>query len=205
MNNAIKSMLVLAALSFVVILAGCGGGEPDDTAAAGPPNAQHKNLFGGMPKVMESKDNPLTDAKIALGRILYYEPRMSVSSDISCNSCHLLDEFGVAVPGQPAVPFATGYQFALECPNGHGHVVEGDWLVLAGEGGFEQRTVLRDAPQHFLDRFGRRHSVFHRVENRPLGLGLDRGIATIPELGHMDGGVVDRRAVPHTEGAVVAG
>lgn len=94
MNSAIKAMLIIAALSFLA-LAGCGGGEPADTAAGGPPTAQHKNLFGGMPKVMESPDNPLTDAKIALGRILYYEPRMSVSGDISCNSCHLLDEFGV--------------------------------------------------------------------------------------------------------------
>ena len=94
MNRFIKSLLILAALSFLA-LAGCGGGEPADTAAGGPPTAQHKNMFGGMPKVMESKDNPLTDAKIELGRILYYETRMSVSNDISCNSCHLLDEYGV--------------------------------------------------------------------------------------------------------------
>ena len=95
MNSAIKSMLVLAGLSLVV-LAGCGGGaEADDTAATGLPTDQHKILFGSMPRVMESPDNPLTDAKIILGRILYYEPRMSVSEDISCNSCHILDEFGV--------------------------------------------------------------------------------------------------------------
>jgi len=94
MNSAIKWMYILSALSLFA-LAGCGGGEPDDTAAAGPPTEQHKNLFGGMPKVMESPDNPLTDAKIVLGRILYYEPRMSASNDISCNSCHVLDEFGV--------------------------------------------------------------------------------------------------------------
>ncbi len=94
MNNMIKSMLVLAVLPLLV-LAGCGGGEPDDTAAAGPPTDQHKNLFGEMPRVMESSDNPLTDAKITLGRMLYFESRMSVSDDISCNSCHALDEFGV--------------------------------------------------------------------------------------------------------------
>lgn len=94
MNTPIKILLCLAALSLVAMV-GCGGGEPADTAAGGPPSAQHKNLFGGMPKVMESKDNPLTDEKIDLGRILYYEPRMSASNDISCNSCHVLDEFGV--------------------------------------------------------------------------------------------------------------
>ena len=94
MNTSLKLVLCLAAFSLVAI-AGCGGGEPDDTAAGGPPTAQHKNLFGGMPKVMESKGNPLTEEKITLGRILYYEPRMSASNDISCNSCHILDEFGV--------------------------------------------------------------------------------------------------------------
>jgi cytochrome c peroxidase len=105
MNSAIKMMLVLAAVSLFA-LAGCGGGEPDDTAAAGPPTDQHKNLFGGMPKVMESADNPLTEEKIALGRILYYEPRMSASNDISCNSCHMLNEFGV--DGQETSPGHDG-------------------------------------------------------------------------------------------------
>jgi cytochrome c peroxidase len=95
MNSVIKLMLVLSALVSLVVFAGCGGGQADDTAAAGPPTDQHKNLFAGMPKVMESADNPLTDAKIDLGRVLFYEPRMSASGDISCNSCHVLDEFGV--------------------------------------------------------------------------------------------------------------
>ena len=104
MNSAKKAILVLAALSLVV-LAGCGG-EPDDTAAAGPPTDQHKNIFGSMPRVMESPDNPLTDAKISLGRVLYYETRMSVSNDISCNSCHLLDEYGV--DGQETSPGHDG-------------------------------------------------------------------------------------------------
>jgi cytochrome c peroxidase len=102
MNGTTKLMLALAILS---LLAGCGG-EPDDTAAAGPPSSQHKNLFGGMPATMESPDNPLTDAKIALGRILYYEPRMSANDEISCNSCHLLDEFGV--DGQATSPGHDG-------------------------------------------------------------------------------------------------
>lgn len=46
--------------------------------------------FGPLPAVMESKDNPLTEDKITLGRALYYEKRLSASNEISCNTCHIL-------------------------------------------------------------------------------------------------------------------
>jgi len=91
------TLRVLAAVSLTTLLAmaGCGGGGTDDTAAGGPPTAAVKGMFGTMDKVMASPDNPITEAKVKLGRILYYEDRMSASDDISCNSCHVLDEYGV--------------------------------------------------------------------------------------------------------------
>jgi cytochrome c peroxidase len=46
--------------------------------------------YAPLPAVMESKDNPITDEKIALGRALYYEKRLSASNEISCNTCHIL-------------------------------------------------------------------------------------------------------------------
>jgi len=36
----------------------------------------------------EIKDNPLTTSKIELGKMLYFDPRLSKSGFISCNSCH---------------------------------------------------------------------------------------------------------------------
>lgn len=33
-------------------------------------------------------DNPMTDAKIELGKQLYFDPRLSLDGTISCNSCH---------------------------------------------------------------------------------------------------------------------
>ena len=51
-------------------------------------------MFAPLPETMESEANPLTDAKIELGRKLYYETRLSLGSDISCNSCHNLAAFG---------------------------------------------------------------------------------------------------------------
>jgi cytochrome c peroxidase len=46
--------------------------------------------FGALPAAMESKDNPLTEDKILLGRALFYETRLSASNEISCNTCHVL-------------------------------------------------------------------------------------------------------------------
>jgi cytochrome c peroxidase len=44
---------------------------------------------------MANAKNPISEEKIALGRLLYYEPRLSRNSDVSCNSCHPLDQYGV--------------------------------------------------------------------------------------------------------------
>jgi len=33
-------------------------------------------------------DNPLSAAKIELGRMLYFDPRLSIDGTVSCNSCH---------------------------------------------------------------------------------------------------------------------
>jgi len=62
--------------------------------------ADMKNNFGTLPakfeaKVGETDTNPITPEKIALGRQLYYDARLSKNQDISCNSCHALDKFGV--------------------------------------------------------------------------------------------------------------
>ena len=52
-------------------------------------------LFSPLPTLMESESNPVTLAKVNLGRKLYYDPRLSKNHDVSCNTCHLLDKFGV--------------------------------------------------------------------------------------------------------------
>lgn len=57
-------------------------------------NAEALKMFASLPTVMSSQDNPVTDAKVTLGRILYYDPRLSANQEISCNSCHPLDAYG---------------------------------------------------------------------------------------------------------------
>jgi cytochrome c peroxidase len=51
--------------------------------------------FSALPSLMESKDNAVSDDKIALGRALYFETKLSVANDLSCNSCHDLAAYGV--------------------------------------------------------------------------------------------------------------
>ncbi len=68
-------------------------------------NSEALNLFAPLPAVMSSPDNPVTDAKVTLGRILYYDPRLSLSQKISCNTCHPLDAYGAE-----SKPVSTGHK-----------------------------------------------------------------------------------------------
>lgn len=45
-------------------------------------------------KLIDNPKNPITDAKVELGKKLYFDPRLSKSQIISCNSCHNLGEGG---------------------------------------------------------------------------------------------------------------
>ena len=57
-------------------------------------NAEALKLFAPLPAMMSSPGNPVTDAKVKLGRILYYDSRLSANQKISCNTCHPLDAYG---------------------------------------------------------------------------------------------------------------
>lgn len=51
-------------------------------------------------------DDPITDAKVELGKMLYFDPRLSRSNLISCNTCHNL-----ALGGVDLVPAAIGHKW----------------------------------------------------------------------------------------------
>jgi cytochrome c peroxidase len=64
-------------------------------------------LSAGQQSLVGLKENPLTRAKIELGRQLYFDTRLSSDNTISCASCHHPDEgysrltrFGIGVQGQ---------------------------------------------------------------------------------------------------------
>jgi len=45
-------------------------------------------------KLIDNPRNPITDAKVELGKKLFFDPRLSKSQIISCNFCHNLGEGG---------------------------------------------------------------------------------------------------------------
>ncbi len=94
----------------------------------------------GMPTVLHPKDNPSSPEKIALGKQLYFDGRLSADNKVSCASCH-----------DPAKGFSNGEQFATG--------VEGK------KGGRNSPTVLNTAFQNFQFWDGRAKSL----EDQALG------------------------------------
>ncbi|MGV7215742.1 cytochrome-c peroxidase [Bradyrhizobium sp. UFLA05-112] len=55
-----------------------------------------RRIFKPIPSAIPAvKDNPVTVAKAALGKMLFFDPRLSASGIISCNTCHNLGTGGV--------------------------------------------------------------------------------------------------------------
>ncbi|MGH8543749.1 MAG: cytochrome c peroxidase [Gammaproteobacteria bacterium] len=46
----------------------------------------------GLPQVPVPADNPLTEPKVALGRRLFYDRRLSLNNTMSCAMCHIPDQ-----------------------------------------------------------------------------------------------------------------
>src|SRR5690606_38537829 len=102
----------------ITLTGACGGDEappakvvkapakPKKGAEAGPSGSQlltaAKKFFSPLPERAESGANPITPEKVALGRTLYFDTRLSKNHDVSCNTCHKLDKFGV--DGEPTSP-----------------------------------------------------------------------------------------------------
>lgn len=87
---------------------------PAAAVAAPAENDAWKALFSPLPDSAPSATNPLTPQKIALGKKLYLDKRLSKNQDISCNSCHKLDGFGV--DNEPTSPGDKGQRGGRNSP-----------------------------------------------------------------------------------------
>jgi cytochrome c peroxidase len=75
----------------IIVLGVCGGAYASDGVME-----RAQKMFQPIPlKAPEIAGNPATPEKVQLGKILYFDPRMSASGLISCNTCHNVGMGGV--------------------------------------------------------------------------------------------------------------
>ncbi len=108
MKQIIFSITALIALGTTTVMAKATVAKTDPLidaakkAGLAPIPADKATLM----KLIDNPKNPVTDAKVALGKKLYFDPRLSKSGLISCNTCHNL-----ATGGVDGVPAAIGHHW----------------------------------------------------------------------------------------------
>jgi cytochrome c peroxidase len=90
-----KTFLFAILIGGLLAVKSCGGSESTDAEATFSEAdekllKQAQGFFKPLPEA-KSFDRPIA----ALGRKLYFENALSITGDMSCNSCHMLDKFGV--------------------------------------------------------------------------------------------------------------
>ncbi|MCW5653122.1 methanobactin export MATE transporter MbnM [Hydrogenophaga sp.] len=84
-----------AFLGGALLLAACGGGggvSVEDTVTAPSADGWSWSLPANFPVPRVPQDNPLSEAKVELGRHLFYDRRLSGNGTQACASCHQQDK-----------------------------------------------------------------------------------------------------------------
>lgn len=92
-------------LAMMLSIGWFGRTAADTTATPVEIDESALSSFSPLPDEMPLSGVEPTPALVDLGRMLYYEPRLSKSHEISCNSCHDLAAFGV-----DSRPVAEGHE-----------------------------------------------------------------------------------------------
>jgi len=101
---------VLALASVISLALFCGACGKESTTI----EPTKLKSFAALPEAHASGANDPAAAKIALGRMLYYDARLSKGQTLSCNSCHPLSTYGV--DGKPTSEGHLGQRGARNSP-----------------------------------------------------------------------------------------
>jgi cytochrome c peroxidase len=87
--NRNGTFAVALVLSLCAAITGAGLAASQDPGKDHPAGDDYRWVLPkGFPKPRVPADNPMTDAKVKLGRYLFYDARMSGNGTQSCASCH---------------------------------------------------------------------------------------------------------------------
>ncbi len=96
-----KRIILLFALISVIMWSCNSAGNSEQTAANEAAKADSmllasaQALFKALPETAVNEANAMTEAKLKLGKILYFDNRLSKTETQSCNTCHNLATYGV--------------------------------------------------------------------------------------------------------------
>jgi len=82
-----RALATTAGAAALLVVVGACSPAPDDTGPAASPDGL--SIPDGFPQPIVPDDNPVTAAKLELGRYLFYDVRLSGNETQSCGSCHL--------------------------------------------------------------------------------------------------------------------
>lgn len=86
---ASSAMLLTACGDEETIPDGRGGGDAGTSASGGATGTWDWHLPLGIPRPLVPADNPMSTAKVELGRRLFHDKRLSDNQTYACASCHL--------------------------------------------------------------------------------------------------------------------
>ena len=95
--------LTLALTTSSLLTAWSGSQHASNAGLAAIPSSKSE-----LVKLIDNPKNHITDAKVELGKKLYFDPRLSKSGFISCNSCHNLGE-----GGDDGIEAAVGHKWTI--------------------------------------------------------------------------------------------
>ena len=84
---------------------GAQKGEDKPAPAAPKYDKSQLAVFAPLPATMVSAGIAITAEKVALGKMLYFDKRLSKNHDVACNSCHDVSKYGV-----DGTPTSTGHK-----------------------------------------------------------------------------------------------
>ncbi len=156
-----KRITIVGSLLFLTLVCSFNASQANSQR---PPTKARKTIAVQFPLgISESlwrrripRDNPLTAQKIALGRALYFDKRLSKDGTVSCATCH-----------DPAFAFTDAKSIA-----------EG---TAGGRGTRNAPTILNAVFSDFLFWDGRALSLEDQVKH-PLLSSFEMGMSTEPEL-----------------------
>jgi cytochrome c peroxidase len=127
--------------------------------------ARAAGVLGALPLNAATPERPIDAARVDLGRMLYWDKRLSKDDTVACNDCHLLDRYGV-----DGAPTSTG---------------------VGGQKGGRNAPTVYNAALHttqFWD--GREPDVEAQAKGpvlNPIEMAMPSADAVVAKLGAIDG------------------